>query len=172
MVAHLFQLELHQVEQAKEVIRQVWREHFGAHPDPDVRTFLDRAEAFGDLDAWNQTYAPPSGLFLVALDAGRPDARVVGTGGIRPVTTQPVETRMAELTRMFLLREYRGQGWGRTMAERLIQFARDAGYRSTRLGTNKQLVASHALYRSLGFRDIPAYEPGGERWAYYMGLTL
>jgi hypothetical protein len=55
MVAHLVPLELHHVEQAKKVIRQVWREHFGAHADPDVRSFLDRTEAFPDLDTWNQT---------------------------------------------------------------------------------------------------------------------
>ena len=163
MVAQLVPLEPHQVEQAKGVIRQVWREHFGAHDDPDVRAYLDRPEAFPDLDTWDQTYAAPSGLFLVALDTGR----VVGTGGIRPV-----ETQVAELTRMFLLPEYRGQGVGRGIAESLIQFARRAGYRSIRLGTNKQLLASHALYRSLGFRDIPAYEPDGERVAYYMELSL
>jgi GNAT superfamily N-acetyltransferase len=163
MVAHIVPLELRQVEHAKGVIRQVWREHFGAHADPYVRTFLDRPEAFPDLDTWNQTDAPPSGLFLVALDAGR----VVGTGGIRRM-----EPQVAELTRMFLLPEYRGRGWGRNIAERLIQFARRAGYRSVRLGTNKQLLVSHALYRSLGFRDIPAYEPGGERVAYYMERSL
>ena len=163
MMAHLVPLELHQVEQAKAVIRQVWREHFGAHDDPAVRTFLDRPEAFPDLDTWQQTYVPPRGLFLVALDADL----VVGTGGIRPM-----ETHTAELTRMFLLPKYRGRGWGRSIAEHLIQFARHTGYRSVRLGTNKQLLASHALYRSLGFRDIPAYEPGGERMAYYMELSL
>ncbi len=163
MVEQLLPIAARQVDGAKGVIRHVWREHFGAHANPDVRAFLDRPEAFPDLDWWGQTYAAPRGLFLVVLDG----ERVVGTGGIRPVDEQ-----VAELTRMFLLQEYRGRGLGRRSGERPIQFARGAGYRSIRLGTNKQLVSSHALYRSLGFRDIPAYEPDGEKMAYYMAMSL
>jgi GNAT superfamily N-acetyltransferase len=163
MSVHLAPLELQYVELAKELIRRVWREHFGANADPYVRTFLDRPDAFPDLDDWSHIYAGPFGSFVVVLDGGC----VVGTGGIRRM-----EPHVAELTRMFLLPSYRGRGLGRRIAEHLIRFAREAGYRSVRLATNKQLLASHALYRSLGFQDIPAYERGGERVAYYMELVM
>jgi hypothetical protein len=72
-------LEAKHVPAVKELIRQVWREHFANEADPFVRTFLDRPEAFPDLDAWRDLYVPPFGHFLIALDQDR----VVGTGGIR-----------------------------------------------------------------------------------------
>jgi putative acetyltransferase len=141
MVAQPVPLGPHHVEQAKGVIRQVWREHFGAHGDPYVRTFLDRPEAFPDLDTWNQTYAAPSGLFLVALDAGC----VVGTGGIRRV-----ERQVAELTTMFLVPEYRGRGLGRSIAEHLIQFARHAGTYGGKQGLGPSLKRPPRLRAMLG----------------------
>lgn len=151
------------VEPAKAVIREVWKEHFSDHPEQLVRSFLEGSDGLEDLDEWDHVYRPPKGRFLVVLD----EWRVVGTGGIREA-----ELGVGELTRMFLKAPYRGQGVGRQMAEALIDFAREAGYASVRLGSNKRLEASHRLYESLGFRKIPAYEAGGDRYAYYMELTL
>ena len=156
-------LEAKHVPAVKELIRQVWREHFANEADPFVRTFLDRPEAFPDLDAWRDLYVPPFGQFLIALDQDR----VVGTGGIRRMDSQ-----VAEITRMFVLPEYRRQGLGRRIALRLLGFAREAAYRSVRLETNSRLVASHALYRTLGFREIPASKPGGAEAVCYMQLEL
>jgi putative acetyltransferase len=156
-------LEAKHVPAVKELIRQVWREHFAGEADPFVRTFLDRPEAFPDLDAWRDLYVPPFGHFLIALDQDR----VVGTGGIRRRDSQ-----VAEITRIFVLLEYRRQGLGRRIALRLLGFAREAAYRSIRLEANSRLLASHALYRSLGFREIPASKPGGAEAVCYMQLEL
>jgi GNAT superfamily N-acetyltransferase len=156
-------IQPHEVPDAKGVIRAVWREHFYSDPNPLVRTYLDRDDAFPDLDDFSNSYAGPRGTFLVLVEG----KNVVGTGGIRPVNAST-----AELTHLFLLPDYRGIGVGRKIAEELLIFARGAGYKRVRLGSNKRLLASHALYRKLGFRDIPAYEPGGELHAYYMELPL
>jgi GNAT superfamily N-acetyltransferase len=148
---------------AKHVIRTVWREHFGEHPNAFVRTFLDSDIALQDLDEAHPTYFENGGVVLVVLA----DGSVVGTGAVLRI-----DDELCELKRMFLLREYRGQGLGRKLGEELLRFARAQGYRRMRLGSNKELTASHALYRKLGFKPIPAYEPDGERYAYYMERDL
>ncbi len=148
---------------AKHVIRTVWREHFGQHPNAFVRTFLDTDTALQDLAEAEATYFQNGGVVLVIVA----DGEIVGTGAVLRI-----DTELCELKRMFLIREYRGRGLGQQLAEELLRFARVQGYRRIRLGSNAELTASHALYRKLGFKPIPAYEPGGDKYAYYMEREL
>lgn len=151
------------VEPAKRILKTVWREHFGGEADPFVRDFLERPEGLADVDRAESVYFQAGGTFIVLLDGDM----AVGTGAVKRL-----DKETCELCRMFLLTAYRGKGFGRRVAEHLIDFARSAGYRRIRLGTNKKLLASHRLYRRLGFVEIPPYEPGATDLAYYMEKIL
>ncbi|MEU3463594.1 GNAT family N-acetyltransferase [Streptomyces sp. NPDC006733] len=99
-------------------------------------------EPSGDLVA-------PTGHFLVARRDGAP----VGCLGLRVL-----DRDTAELTRMFVRADARGQG----VAGRLIaageRAARDVlGASALRLDTRKDLVEARALYAKHGYREIPAY---------------
>jgi GNAT superfamily N-acetyltransferase len=67
---------------------------------------------------------------------------------------------------MYVVRAARGRGIGRGLCERLIDRARELGYREIRLDALSDQVDALPLYRSLGFGpdpDPPAYareEPG------------
>lgn len=56
-----------------------------------------------------------------------------------------------ELRKMYLRPELRGQGWGRRMLERAIDFARQAGARSIVLETATRLESARRLYEAYGF---------------------
>lgn len=129
-----------QIEAAKQVITAVCLEMFG-HP-PQV---------FDDMDQTSEQYAEPAGIFLVLMD----DRQVVGTGAIRRL-----DAETCELKRMWFLPEYRGQGHGTKMAERLFSFARSAGYRQVRLDTDPRLERANKLYHRLGFQSIERYNNG------------
>ena len=50
--------------------------------------------------------------------------------------------------------------------QRLEEIARDAGLGALRLDTNKALTEAHALYRKLGYHEIPPYNdnPYAHHW--------
>src|SRR5262249_13532107 len=94
-------------------------------------------------------YAPPSGCLLLATADGEPAGCVA---------LKKLADGVCEMKRLFVRSQYRGTGLGRTLAGRIIAEARRRGYSAIRLDTVPSVMGSAvALYRSVGFRDIPAY---------------
>src|SRR5438128_467958 len=120
-----------QVDDAKRLLQTVWNEYFATEEDKFVRTFFDDPKTLADLDDVQTNYFADRGTFVVVLD----DNRVIGTGAIKCL-----DKKICELRRMFLLKEYRGRGLGKQVAQYLLEFARTAGYEKIRLGTNKKLL--------------------------------
>ncbi|MEQ4305777.1 MarR family winged helix-turn-helix transcriptional regulator [Plantactinospora sp. B6F1] len=103
----------------------------------DSRALADPAELGGT-----------GGAFLVAHEQGRP----VGCGGIR--TLGP---GVAELCHLWVHGDARGLGLGRRLLAELERQAVTRGLHTVRLGTHRSLPEAAALYRSAGYREIPAY---------------
>ena len=100
--------------------------------------------------------APPSGLFLVATLHGDP----VGCGGLR------LHGDAADIKRMWVAPEVRGLGLARRLLAELETRAASLGVRTLRLDTNGALTEAVALYRAVGFREVPPFndEPYADHW--------
>lgn len=100
---------------------------------------------------------PPRGAFLVGSVDGEP----VACGGVK--TLAPV---VGYLKRMWVAESMRGLGVGRRMLGALEGEARSLGLTTLRLETNRALPEAIQLYRSAGFREIPAFnaDPYGDHW--------
>ena len=100
---------------------------------------------------------PPAGLLLIARLRGRP----VGCGALKFHQRAP-----AELKRMWVARHARGLGLGRRILAELERHARRHRARVVRLETNRTLKEAIRLYRSAGYREVPAFneEPYADYW--------
>ncbi|MHB2168218.1 GNAT family N-acetyltransferase [Alsobacter sp. R-9] len=95
-------------------------------------------------------YAPPRGALLLASGD---DGGALGCVALRPTD----EAGAAEMKRLYVAPQGRGRGLGEAMIRAVCDAARLAGYAEIRLDTLPDMAGAQALYRKLGFTDMPAY---------------
>jgi GNAT superfamily N-acetyltransferase len=120
------------------------------------RRFDDGFDHAVSLAATPEQLRLPAGLFAVATLHSRP----VGCGALKFHGREP-----AELKRMWVAPEARGLGLGRRLLSELERLAGEHGVRTLRLETNRNLTEAIALYRSSGYREVPAFND--ERYAHH-----
>lgn len=100
---------------------------------------------------------PPKGIIYI-IEA---DEKVVGMGALKKL-----EEGVGEIKRMYIRPEYRGQGLGKELLNKLIEKAREFEYTVLRLDTADFMTVAQNLYRSAGFKEIGEY-PGCEIPEWY-----
>ena len=130
--------------------------------EADGPLVYDREEAGIDLDAEIAAgppadLVPPSGVLLLA----RADDQPAGLGGVRHL-----DTEVAEVKSMYVSPPFRGTGLGRRILARLDEIALEHGCTAIRLDTSDYLTPAVGLYRSAGYREVPAYNqnPKADLW--------
>jgi putative acetyltransferase len=109
-------------------------------------------------------YSPPNGRLILATCQGQP------TGC---VALHKLDSDVCEMKRLYVRQQFRGKGLGKVLAERVINEARQIGYKRLRLDTVEPVMrAAVAMYRALGFREIAPYRPNPIEGALYMELQL
>jgi putative acetyltransferase len=116
-----------------------------------------------ERDGLPGAYAPPRGRLLLAERGG-------SAAGC--VALRPLDAHTAEMKRLYLRPAARGTGLGRRLALAVVAEARTAGYSRLRLDTLPSMGPAIAMYRALGFREIPAYRHNPVPGALFLELTL
>jgi DNA-binding MarR family transcriptional regulator len=100
---------------------------------------------------------PPAGCLLIAYLHAEP----VGCGAVKHHPGEP-----SEIKRMWVSSSARGLGIGRRILGELEREAVRSGAQVASLETNRALVEAIALYRSAGYREVPAFndEPFADHW--------
>jgi ribosomal protein S18 acetylase RimI-like enzyme len=108
-------------------------------------------------------YALPEGRLVLAREhlqsAGCVALRKIGDG-------------ICEMKRLYVRPAFRGQGFGRKLADEIISAARAIGYEGMRLDTLSSMTEAIALYESLGFQRIAPYYDNPSGSAVFMELKL
>jgi ribosomal protein S18 acetylase RimI-like enzyme len=69
------------------------------------------------------------------------------------------DASVGHLFQVWVSPEYRGRGVGRLLTDAVIEWARDLGLRSLRLGVTPSHPAALRLYRAAGFIEVGEAEP-------------
>jgi GNAT superfamily N-acetyltransferase len=160
-------MKIIQVQTASELqhIKELFREYYAflAH-DHGLNISYQGIE--DELATLPGKFAPPEGRLIMAVTSGQP----IGCAALRPI-----DARVCELKRMFVLPQFRQHGVGKALSKRLIEDARVIGYELMRLDTGNFLIAAIQLYESLGFQRIDPYYDVPEdirKIAIFMELVL
>ena len=123
-------------------------------------TFQDLHKEIGDPAA---QYSPPDGAFFLARLGGL----LVGCAALRRF-----DGDTGEMKRLYVRPTARGRGIGRRLTELVVDAASEAGYQHLVLDTLATMTAAQAVYRSLGFKEVPPYRYNPVPGAVYMRLDL
>jgi GNAT superfamily N-acetyltransferase len=107
--------------------------------------------------ARDEEITPPAGFFVVARIEGRP----VGCGALKRKNQIT-----GEIKRMWTARSARGRGVARKVLETLEALARERGFTTLHLETNRTLAEAQALYRKSGYQEVAPFndEPYAHHW--------
>ena len=135
--------------------------------------FLEYADSLGfDLSFQNfeqelaelpGNYVPPGGRLYLAFEKGRP----AGCIALRKISNEE-----CEMKRFYVCPLFRGKGLGKRLATRVIEEAREIGYKRMLLDTVPAMKRAISLYRALGFKPVPPYRKNPVPGASFMELNL
>ncbi|WP_207782779.1 GNAT family N-acetyltransferase [Phytoactinopolyspora limicola] len=138
------------------------------YSDPVVRAledelqqeYIERYGDGGDTPVAPDEFAPPQGQFLVGFVGNEP----VATGGFRRH-----DELVAEIKRMYVSHDHRGDGHARRLLSELESQAAAAGYKRIVLTAGVKQPEAIALYTSSGYVPTDAYssEPVRDINRYY-----
>ena len=125
------------------LVKQLFLEYAGS-----IGVDLEYQRFGAELAGLPGKYAPPTGELLI----GRVNDEAGGCVALRAL-----DRATLEMKRLYVRRAMRGVGLGKRLVEAAIVCAREQGYAELRLDTLATMEAAQALYRSLGFVEIPPY---------------
>ena len=103
---------------------------------------FDATTEVPDLLDFTQHYEPPHGAFFVIRHADV----VVGSVGV-----ERLEGTTAELHRLYLARQFRGQGHGQTLVEEILAWCQTEGITRLVLWSDTRFREAHRLYARMRF---------------------
>jgi GNAT superfamily N-acetyltransferase len=138
------------VEEARRLFRSFVTWHRERHVEDLalVDAYFDEAGWQSEVTGLPGSYGPPDGVLLLAREADL---------ALGCVAAKRFDDETCEMKRLFVSPIARGSGAGRALAEEVVDRARTLGYRRVLLDTSIRQTEAIALYRSLGFVDVPAY---------------
>jgi putative acetyltransferase len=108
-------------------------------------------------------YAPPDGRLYAAF---------VGEQLAGSIALRRHDAHSCEMKRLYLRPEFLRQGFGKRMAQHIIEDARQIGYQRILLDTLPTMQAAQGIYQKLGFKETKAYVFNPVQGVRYMALVL
>jgi GNAT superfamily N-acetyltransferase len=153
-----------ELERARELLREYTSWAFAMFPSGETAPTFMNLEA--ELAGLPGNYGPPDGRLLLATHDGQPAGCIA---------LRRHDATSGEVKRLYVRPGFRGHRIGEQLVARLLEEARAIDYRRLVLDSHVDMKRAHALYRVVGFRDVPT--PGEfpehlKPHAIFMEMTL
>ena len=158
-------LEIRQAYDEPESIRELFMEYTESliAADQYVATVLQAQDFEEELADVGKKYGRPEGRLYLAYW----DRELAGCIGLRRI-----DDECCEMKRLYVRPQYRSRHIGSVLVKRIIQDARDIGYRSILLDTLLFLEDAVRMYRRIGFHETKKYNNNPMETAVYMRMEL
>ena len=93
-------------------------------------------------------YDPNKGKYLLVSFEGK----CAGMGGLKEL-----KPNTGEIKRMYIRKEFRGQGLGWDLLNKLVKIGKNLDFSSILLDSTKFMKSAHKIYKSAGFKEIKPY---------------
>lgn len=152
------------IEQVAELAHEIWNEHYHELLGSEqISYMLDKFQSAGAL---KEQISEGYEYYLI-----KKDGEFAGYIGIHPE-----ESGRLFLSKLYIRKEFRGSGLGRTSFEYLEELCRKRGYSSIWLTVNKYNAGSMAVYEHMGFKtfdsEVTDIGNGYVMDDYFMELSL
>lgn len=131
--------------------------------DPEFKKYLDLQNYDAELEHLETKYGLPYGRLYLARLGGE----VAGCIGLRKI-----DSENCEMKRLYVRPGLRGEHIGQKLVQRILDDAREIGYKNMLLDTLPFLDSAIRMYRELGFVEIPSYNDSPMDTSIYMKLAL
>ena len=132
--------------------------------NPEFHLYLDIQHYDDEKENPSLKYALPDGrLYLDVSDDG------IARGCI---ALRKLSDGKGEVKRLYVRPEYRGNGIATALVERIVEDARNIGYKELYLDTLPELESAVRLYKSFGFEETGQYNDSPVDKTIFMKLSL
>lgn len=148
-----------------EVVRELFQEYTAmlVEEDPEFGKYLQKQNFDGEMAHLEMKYGMPYGrLYLLYVD-GEP----AGCIGMRKL-----DEENCEMKRLYIRAGYRGRNLGEKLVKRLLEDAREIGYRHMLLDTLPFLKTAISIYKRMGFYEIESYNGSPMEGLVYLKMDL
>ena len=131
--------------------------------DSSFQKYLDIQHYDEEIAHLEAKYGMPFGRLYLAYCNGE----AAGCIGLRKI-----DEENCEMKRLYVRPEFRGKGIGYQLIEKIIEDARETGYRHMLLDTLPFLKSALHMYKKCGFYEIERYNDSPMDTSIYMRLDL
>ena len=149
----------------KNEIKELFTEYTQMLIDGDSRfkEYLDIQNYDDEVDHLEKKYGPPGGRLYLAYV----DSQAAGCIGMRKL-----DEENCEMKRLYVKPEFRRNGLGKILVDKIISDAKEEGYQHILLDTLPFLESALEMYKAYGFYEIPCYNDSPMDTSIFLKLDI
>lgn len=159
------ELEIKDGYEFKSELKELFTEYTDSliKGDKTFAEYLQQQNYDQEVQHLEEKYGRPNGRIFVAFYEGK----LAGCIGLKKI-----DDETCEMKRLYVRPEFRGKHIGNILASRIIEEAKNIGYKSMVLDTLPFLTSAIKMYKKLDFYEIEQYNDSPMKDAVYMKLDL